>query len=48
MHQASCRVEENTAAEGIELGAHQVERLNHAHAGRRGAARQRDMAVIDR
>ena len=28
--------------------AHQVERLKHAHAGRRGAPRQRDMAVIDR
>ena len=38
-HQASCRVEENTAAEGIELSAHQVERLNHLTHGRRASRR---------
>jgi aryl-alcohol dehydrogenase-like predicted oxidoreductase len=42
------RVEENTAADGIELSAEQLERLNHltpAAGARHGAG---NMAVIDR
>jgi hypothetical protein len=41
------RVEENTAADRIELSAHQIERLNQPHADRWRAARRGNLAVID-
>jgi hypothetical protein len=38
----------NTAAEGIELRAHQVERLNHLTPAAGGRHDEGNMAVIDR
>ena len=42
------RVEENTAADGIELSAHQVERLNHLTPAAGERHDEGNMAVIDR
>ena len=42
------RVEENTAADGIELSAHQVERLNHLTPAAGKRHDEGNMAVIDR
>jgi aryl-alcohol dehydrogenase-like predicted oxidoreductase len=42
------RVEENTAADGIELGAAQLERLNHLTLAAGERHNEANMAVIDR
>ena len=42
------RVEENTAADGIELRAHQIERLNHLTPAAGERHDEGNMAVIDR